>query len=345
MPKKITVGVVGCGNIFKKHYAALIKNKNLFDIIEICEIDLKKIERYKFNKNIIKFDNYSKFISTSRADIIILCTPNHLHYQQSLLAAEYNKNILTEKPMSLNFKDSKRMVNLFKKKNLHLFVLMQIRFNPIINKLKKMISNKNFGEIRLINFNVIWNRSQEYYDSAIWRGTKSMDGGIFLNQTSHHLDLITFLFGLPKKINTLITKTRRNIQVEDTGTINMMFDNFAIGSFNVTMLNNFGNLETSMTIIGTKGSIIVGGLSLDKIKYYRSSANNQKILNLNKKDRLFFTEPSKGHEIYYKNMYNYLMVEKNNTPTGADCLNTMKLIDTIYKSSKIIDTKNKKSDS
>ncbi len=338
MPKKITVGVVGCGNIFKKHYEALLYNKNLFSLIEVCDSNLHKINKYNFDKKISKYNDFNKFLSNSKADIIVLCTPNHLHYKQSLLAAKFNKNILTEKPMALNYKDSNNMVNLFRKKNLNLYVLMQIRFNPNILKIKKMLDRGILGKIKLINMNVIWNRSQHYYNSEKWRGSKKMDGGIFLNQTSHYLDLIVYLFGLPKKINSFLTKTRKNIQVEDTGIVNMIFPNFATASFNVTMLNNFGNLETSMTIIGTKGSIVIGGLNLDKITYFKSTNADKLNINLNKNDKLFFQRPFRGHEIYYKSMHGSLSGIKNDTPTGIDCLNTMKLIDKIYKSSKIINT-------
>ena len=187
--------------------------------------------------------------------------------------------------------------------------------------------------------NVIWNRSQKYYDSASWRGNKLMDGGLFLNQTSHYLDLLVYLFGLPTKVSSFLTKTRKNIQVEDTGIVNLLFPNFITGSFNTTMLNNFGNLETSMTLIGTKGSIVIGGLNLDKVNYYKTTNDDKFDFRLNKNEKIFFKKPYKGHEIYYKNMYYSLIGKKSETPTGKECLNTMKLIDKIYKSSKVIKTK------
>ncbi len=341
MKKKINLAVVGCGSIFKKHFIAIYKNRKLFNIIEACDTNFKNFKNFDFDSfnNVNFFTNYNNFIKNSKADLIVLCTPNSLHFSQSMKALEYNKNVLTEKPMSLNYKQSNIMVKNFNKKKLKLYVLMQIRMNPIIIKLKKAIDRNIFGEIKFVNLNVIWNRSQNYYDSADWRGTKTKDGGIFLNQTSHYLDLLVYLFGLPKNINTYTSKTRKNIQVEDTGVVNLVFKNLALGSFNATMLNNFGNLETSFTLVGTKGSVKIGGLLLNKVIYFRSEFEKKFNFSLSKEERNYFSKPFKGHEFFYKNLYDSFIGKNNEISFGHDCLNTMKFIDEIYSNTNIINTK------
>ena len=291
-----------CGKIFYKHLKAITYNKKYFELIEICDVNTSKLKKIKLLNNIAKFDNFNKFIKNSRADLIILTSPNNLHTKQSIIACRFNKHVVTEKPMALSYNNSVKMVTQFRKKNLHLFVVKQIRYNPIINELKKIIKKNIFGKLHLINMNIFWNRSQEYYDSEKWRGSKKMDGGVFLNQTSHYLDILINLFGEVYKVKSFMTKTRKNIDVEDTAASILFFKSGMIGSFNVTMLNFDGNLETSLSVIGEKGTVKIGGKNLNKINYWSFKNNKYNSLK-DYHNNPFFKDASYGHKMYYKNVF------------------------------------------
>ena len=135
-------------------------------------------------------------------------------------------------------------------------------------KLEKIIDNDGFGKIHIINMNIFWNSSQEYYDNEKWRGTKKIDGGIFYNQTSHHLDLLINLFGPLVKVSSFLSKNRKNIEVEDTAVVSLLFKSGLVGSINVSMLIHFGNYETSLTLVGDKGTLKIDGKNLNIIEYW-----------------------------------------------------------------------------
>ena len=163
---------------------------------------------------------------------------------------------------------------------------------------------------------------------------KKIDGGIFYNQTSHHLDLLINLFGPLVKVSSFLSKNRKNIEVEDTAVVSLLFKSGLVGSINVSMLNHSGNYETSLTVVGDKGTLKIGGENLNIIEYWSFKNNSSNKITLTKIDQNYFLKPEKGHEIYYKNVYLSFKNIKNDAATGFETLETMKLISNIYKTSK-----------
>ena len=163
-------------------------------------------------------------------DLVVLCTPSGLHSEQAIIAAKYGKSVVSEKPMATRFSDGIAMVKACDEANVRLFVVKQNRHNETLQLLKKAIDDERFGEIKLVQLNVFWTRPQEYYDEGGgWRGTWEFDGGAFMNQASHYMDLLNWMIGPVESVNAMMS-TSRKIQAEDTGVLNIKWRNGALGS-------------------------------------------------------------------------------------------------------------------
>ena len=204
-------------------------------------------------------------------DVVTICTPSGLHAQQTILAAEYGVNVICEKPMATRYMDGVNMVKACDKANIRLFVVKQNRLNPTLRLLKRAVKEGRFGSIKLVQLNVFWTRPQSYYDHGMgWRGTWEFDGGAFMNQASHYVDLVEWLIGPVEKVQAM-TNTTRAIEAEDTGVLNLRWRNGALGSMAVTMLTYPQNLEGSITILGEKGTVRVGGVAVNEIQTWNFS--------------------------------------------------------------------------
>src|SRR5690606_31003439 len=200
-----------------------------------------------------------ELLRSTDADVVTLCTPSGLHPDQAIQVATAGRHVMTEKPMATRWTDGLRMVKACDEADVYLFVVKQNRRNATLQLLKRAMEKKRFGRIHMVTINVFWSRPQSYYESAKWRGTWEFDGGALMNQASHYVDLVDWLIGPVESVQAYVATLARNIQVEDTATVGIRWRSGALGSVNVTMLTYPRNLEGSITIIGEKGTVRVGG--------------------------------------------------------------------------------------
>lgn len=328
MKKRIKFAIVGLGRISQRHVDAISSFPKKAKLIEVCEKDKKTLDNFNFSSKINKFISFKDLIENSKADYIVLTSPNGLHSSQSIYAAENGFNVVTEKPMSINLKDSLNMIKAFKNANKKLFVVKQVRLLERIKLLKQAIDEEHFGKIFLSSFNLFWSRPQSFFDEASWRGTKKLDGGMLYNQAIHYIDLMSWLLGPVESLNCFSKTLSRNIECEDTSIINLNFKSGSMGSFNSTILTYPKNLECSFTIIGEKGTVKIGGSALDKIEIWDFEDSFGK--DLINKDKENF-----NHGPFYEG----LLKEENeniNFPfKGEDALPTIQIIDAALKSAEI----------
>jgi len=330
---KLKIGVVGCGRIFLKHNEAINFHNEKYELIALCDNNIEVISHFKNIKNIKVFKDYDEFLNEN-LDLVSICTPSGLHAEQTILASNKKIDVLTEKPMALNNDDANLMVKTCKANNTNLFVVKQNRYNPTIKFVKNLIERGLFGRIIDIDCKIFWCRPQSYYDQAAWRGTVELDGGALMNQASHYIDLLRWLFGPIVEVQSMVTTTR-NIDVEDSAVINFRWKNGAIGSMNVSMLSYEKNIEGSISIIGEYGTLIIGGIALNKINYMNF---NDKNINFNS-DIINYETSSvygNGHIELYKFIHNFYSFPNNsdsNIAYGEDGLETVKIILSCYKSS------------
>ena len=266
--RKIRFALVGCGRISKNHIAAIEKHDENCELVDVCDNDQKALKSVAKATGANGHRNLRGMLETTSADCVILATPSGLHSDQAIGIAHSNRHVMTEKPMATRWKDGLAMVAACDKAGVNLFVVKQNRENATLQLLKNAVDSGRFGRIYSVAVNVFWTRPQEYYDSADWRGTWEFDGGAFMNQASHYIDLLDWLVGPVDSVMAYTGTLARNIQVEDTGVAALQWRNGAMGTLNVTMLTYPKNLEGSITILGENGSVRIGGVAVNEIEHW-----------------------------------------------------------------------------
>ena len=333
--KILNISYIGCGRIFKKHYDAYYKNRKYFNIDAVCDLKTDKIKKINLSKKIKVFNSIDKLLQNTNSDLYIILTPSGYHFNHITKVGRLKKNILIEKPAVMNFIQSIKLKNFVKKNKINLFVVKQNRFNPAIVKLKETINKKRFGKIFLITVRVRWKRDDTYFKLDKWRGSWKLDGGVLANQASHHIDLMTWLLGDVDSVYAKADKINKITKASDTVAAIIDFKNGATGILEATTAIQPENLEGSISVLGEKGSVEIGGFAVSKIiqwKFNKKDKSDKKINNysfLNKNVYGF------GHVKLYTEIYKALNRKKNNAVKYLDSMKTIKLIDKLYASSEL----------
>jgi UDP-N-acetyl-2-amino-2-deoxyglucuronate dehydrogenase len=257
-----------------------------------------------------------------------------LHPEQTIDVAASGRHVMTEKPMATRWHDGLRMVRACDDANVRLFVVKQNRRNATLQLLKQAVEQGRFGRIYMVNLNVFWTRPQEYYDSAAWRGTWEFDGGAFMNQASHYVDLLDWLIGPIESIQAYTATLARNIEVEDTGVISVKWRSGALGSMNVTMLTYPKNLEGSITIIGEKGTVRVGGVAVNEIQHWEFSEPHEDDEKVKQASYETTSVYGFGHPLYYYNVIKVLQGEADPETDGREGLKSLETLIATYLSAR-----------
>ncbi|CDG98902.1 Myo-inositol 2-dehydrogenase [Xenorhabdus bovienii str. puntauvense] len=327
--KKIKFALVGCGRIAKNHFNSLDAHKNNAELVAVCDTDPVALNTAMEKTGANGFNNINNMLDNISADIIILTTPSGLHPEQAIACLEKGFHVVTEKPMATRFSDGEKMVKAADKAGKRLFVVKQNRLNATLQLLKRAVEEQRFGQINMVHLNVFWTRPQDYYDQAAWRGTWEFDGGAFMNQASHYVDLLEWLIGPVKDIQAMMS-THLDIEAEDTGVLNIRWRNGALGSMAVTMCTYPKNLEGSITILGEKGSVRVGGLAVNEIQEWNFS--DEKDYDQQVKDANYETTSvyGFGHPLYYKNVIDVMRGEAEPMTDGREGLKSLELLIAAY---------------
>ena len=265
---KIKFALVGCGSIGKRHIAVLDADEEA-EIVAICDIDENKcIELSSLYNGLKYYTSYTEMLASINCDVVNVVTPHQMHADMSIDALNKGFNVLVEKPMALTSDDCDRMNDAAIASGKKLWVVKQNRFNVPIRLAKEVIDNNRLGKIFIVKCEVLWNRYQGYYDDSPWRGVIESEGGSLYTQASHFIDLLVWWFGDIISAQTNIETQNHQIETEDTGLSVVKFSNHALGSIIWTTCVYNKNYEGSITIIGEKGTIKIGGQYLNKIEYW-----------------------------------------------------------------------------
>ena len=264
---KIKFAVIGQGHIGKRH-AEMVRRNPEAELVAVCDT----LPKDKLNLNDLKEKFYSSVEELLSAhpevEVVNICTPNGLHAQHSYTALDAGKHIVCEKPMALTKADCETMIFKALQNQKTVFCVMQNRFSPPSVWLKKIVEEKIIGEIYMVQLNCYWNRDDRYYKKGGWKGTQELDGGTLFTQFSHWIDLLYWIFGDMKDIQAKFNDfNHANLtEFEDSGFVNFNFVNGGMGSINYSTAVWNTNLESSITIIGSKGSVKVGGQYMDQVE-------------------------------------------------------------------------------
>ena len=328
--RKIKVAIVGCGRIAGKHFEAIAKHGDDMDLVAVCDDNLEVLEAHAQQYQVRPFGNYEKMLRDCDCDMVVLCTPSGLHARQAVAAARHRKHVMSEKPMATRWKDGLQMVEACDEAQVRLFIVKQNRRNATIQLLKRAVDEKRFGRIHMVQVNVFWARAQAYYDSAAWRGTWEMDGGAFMNQASHYIDLLDWLIGPVADVQAMTGTLGRDIEVEDSGVLNVRWRNGALGSVAVTMLTWPKNLEGSITIIGEKGTARIGGVAVNEVQLWDFAEPRDYDANLAAASYETTSVYGFGHPLYYRNVIDTLRGAAAPETDGREGLKSLELLIAAY---------------
>ncbi|MBU1306366.1 MAG: Gfo/Idh/MocA family oxidoreductase [Alphaproteobacteria bacterium] len=332
--RKVRFAIVGCGRISENHIAAIAKHSDRAEIVDVCDIVEDRAGAASNATRARMWTNLPELLNNTTADAIILTTPSGLHSAQAVEVARSGRHVITEKPMATRWGDGQRMVRACDEAGVRLFVVKQNRRNATLQLLKRAVDQKRFGRIYMVNINVFWARPQEYYDSASWRGTWEFDGGAFMNQASHYVDLLDWLIGPIESLHAYTGTLARNIEVEDTGVVSVKWRSGALGSMNVTMLTYPRNLEGSITIIGEKGTVRVGGVAVNQIEQWEFAEPHADDALVESSSYQTTSVYGVGHPLYYDNVINVLTGNAEPETDGREGLKSLEVLIAAYMSAR-----------
>jgi UDP-N-acetyl-2-amino-2-deoxyglucuronate dehydrogenase len=240
-PQSFRVALVGCGRISANHFEAIARIDGL-SLVAVCDTVEERARTAGEAQGVPWFASYEQMLATVPCDVVAIATPSGLHPQQGVLAARAGKHVVSEKPMAITLSAADELVHACDEAGVHLFVVKQNRLNATVQLLKRALDKGRFGRLYMVNATVRWARPQEYYDQAKWRGTWEFDGGAFMNQASHYVDLVQWLMGPVESVMAKTATMARRIEAEDSGAALLKFRNGAIGVLEVTMLTFPKNL-------------------------------------------------------------------------------------------------------
>tara|TARA_B100000674_G_C37920986_1_gene953282 strand:- start:202 stop:1221 length:1020 start_codon:yes stop_codon:yes gene_type:complete len=331
---KLNVALIGGGRIAPKHIEAIKLNPKYCKLVAICEKNLFK--RRKFNKlrKVNIYSDIDKMLSNERIDLVSILTESGNHFKHIKKVSKYKKNIVVEKPLCLSKKHAISLQKLSKSNKINIFVVKQNRFNKAIINLKKAVSNKRFGKIFSVSSRVRWARLQSYYDMDKWRGTEEFDGGVYANQASHHLDMILSIMGDVKSVYANGIKAIAKIQMEDTVIVNIKFKNGGLGYLEATTATRPKDLEGSLSVLGTKGTAVIGGYAMNRIDEWVFTKRKKEDKLLRKTNIQINNVYGHGHSLFYKKVIDNIIYKKKFPIKLIDAIKVSKLIEAIKKSIK-----------
>lgn len=330
--RKVRFALVGCGRISSNHIDAIATHGERAELVDVCDIVPEAARAAAERSGARPHRSLKEMLATTSADAVILTTPSGLHSMQAVSVAGSGRHVVTEKPMATSWRDGLKMVRACDEANVRLFVVKQNRKNATLQLLKRAIEAGRFGRIYMVNINVFWTRPQEYYDAAKWRGTWEMDGGALMNQASHYVDLLDWLIGPVESLHAYTATLARRIEAEDTAVVSLKWRSGALGSVNVTMLTWPKNLEGSITILGERGTVRIGGVAVNEIQHWDFAEPHEDDARIAEASYATASVYGFGHPLYYDNVINVLRGEAEPETDGREGLRSLQVLIGAYRS-------------
>jgi predicted dehydrogenase len=330
----IRFGIVGLGSIGGRH-AAVVEGTDRAVVAAGCDIDATRMKPFQERHPQAPFyTNFTDFLDKAPVDVVSICTPHGLHATMAIEAARHGKHILVEKPMALTVHEAEAMIRVAQEAGVHLMVVKQNRYNTPIALVKKALEDNRLGKVFMVQCNVLWNRSQEYYNESNWRGKRMLEGGVLHTQVSHFIDLMIWWFGEIHDVRARVSTKNHQIEIEDCGVAELEFDSGVMGSLTWTTCVYNKNYEGSLTIVGEKGMVKIGGQYLNKIEFWDvQSYPMPDGLKFEDKPNAYggkYQGSSSNHDQVMGDVVAELLGERHNVVEGDEGIKTIKAIERIY---------------
>lgn len=332
--RPLRFALVGCGRISANHFDALRAHAGRAHWVAVCDNRPDALRAAVERTGAQGFESLDALLAGADPDIVVLTTPSGLHSQQAIRVAGAGRHVLTEKPMATKWDEGMAMVQACRDAGVKLFVVKQNRLNPTMQLLKRAVEAGRFGRIFMTTVNVFWTRPQGYYDEAPWRGRWDMDGGAFMNQASHYVDMVDWLVGPVDSVHAYTATLARDIEAEDTGVMSLRLRRNGLASVNVTMLTHGRNFEGSVTILGERGTVRIGGVAINEVQHWQFDQphpDDEAVKSAS------YATPSVygfGHPLYYANVIDTLRGQAQAHVDGYEGLRSLEVIIAAYRSAR-----------
>ncbi len=330
----LNIALLGCGRIAQTH-ADLLGNGKVphAKLVAVTDVFSEKAKQFGTQYHVPWFTNAQDMMSKVNPDLVVILTESGSHAKHTIELAQFGKHIIVEKPMALSLNDADAMIKACEDNGCRLFIVKQNRFNPAVVQLRKAADEHRFGKLVLGTIRVRWNRDQAYYDQAAWRGTKKNDGGVLGNQAIHFIDLLRSIMGGVESVFAKGITALVNIEAEDTAVAVLKFKNGALGVIEATNAARPSDLEGSVSILGEKGSVEIGGIAMNRIIHWNFVGDTADNTDFKSE---FSTSPDHvygfGHSDFYNDVVNSI---RTNTPSlidGYEGRKSLEIISAIYQS-------------
>ncbi len=332
--QKIKFVVVGAGHIGKRH-AEMIRRDPEGELVAMVDV-LSKEECGAEDFGVPFFDTFESLLQSGLSfEVVNVCTPNGFHASQSLAALEAKKHVVCEKPMGLTKESCEKMIFKALQVSRQVFCVMQNRYSPPSEWIKSVVQNNILGKIFMVQLNCYWNRDDRYYKKGGWKGTRDLDGGTLFTQFSHFIDIMYWLFGDIDNIQGKFADfTHKELtDFEDSGFVSFDFVNGGMGSINYSTAVVNQNLESSITIIGEKGSVKIGGQYMNEVEVCNIEGYGMPDLAPTNpgNDYGAYKGSAANHNYVIKNVIDTLKGRTSATTNALEGLKVVEIIERIYK--------------
>lgn len=331
---KIRFALLGCGKIAKKHAEVIHSQIEQAELTAICDLESQRAKEFAGRYGIPWFTDLHTMMKEigEEIDIVTVLTPSGSHARLTLEVVKYGKHVVVEKPMALTLDDADAMVSACDEAGVKLFVVKQNRYNVPVRQLRAAIDSGRFGKLVLGTVRLRWRRDQDYYDQDPWRGTWRHDGGVFANQAAHHIDLLIWLMGSVESVFAKSATRLVTTETEDTGVVVLRFTNGALGLIEATTATRPKDLEGSVSVLGERGSVIVGGFAANELQLWSFDDSTpeeaDQLQNCRNPSDVF----AFAHAEYLRSVVGCLSHERQALVDGLEGRKSLELIHAIYES-------------
>lgn len=329
--------IIGCGRISPNHIAAAIENE--LDIVALCDVVPEnmedKISKFNLPETTPQYTDYKELLEKEKPELIAICTESGNHGSIALDCIEAGANLIIEKPIALSLEEADQIIAKAKEKNVKVSACHQNRFNKSILKIREAVEQERFGRLLHGTAHIRWNRGEDYYKHAPWRGTWEQDGGALMNQCIHNIDLLRWMMGdeITEVVGMTDNLKHDFIEAEDLGLALIKFANGSYGVVEGTTNIYPTNLEETLYIFGDKGTVKAGGKSVNIIEEWHFADNLDNAEEV--KEKYQENPPNVygfGHNPLYADVIDAVKNDREPYVTAEDGRRALELVLAIYKS-------------
>jgi UDP-N-acetyl-2-amino-2-deoxyglucuronate dehydrogenase len=271
--RRIRFGLAGVGKVGLRHFAVIDAEAGA-DVVAVCDIDPEARRRVALLRpGLPVFEELGAMLHGAELDVVNVCTPHALHAPMSIEIAAAGRHVLVEKPMSLTSGEAEQMITAARDAGVLLMVVKQNRYNIPVVRVRRLLEEGGLGRLLVAECSILWNRDAAYYAGSPWRGRKAMEGGALYTQASHFIDLLICFLGDVVDAKGVLSRRMHDIEFEDCGVASLVFSSGATAGLVWTTCTHERNYEGSITLVGERGTVRIGGEYLNRIEHWNVSGH------------------------------------------------------------------------